>query len=122
MLPENENMNEVTVTEEIVEEVPEVELTEELIEKLAEDETVESEVENVEPTVVTPETSRVLGKVKLGNRVFVREAANPTAKPLYLVNGGDPLYINLLASTEDYYRVTAGNGIGGFCEKKYVRV
>lgn len=118
MLPdENKIMDGVIIDDEAVDDIPEVEPT------------VEEPVEPVVDANANIETTSPDETVKLSHfmvtvnaRTFIRVEPNEKALPLCVVNAGSRLTVDPMMSTDTHYRVSTETGLGGFCEKKYVRV
>lgn len=119
MLSDNENeiMDEEIVDNEVVDDIPEVAPT------------IEEPVEPVVDVNTTIETTLPDETVKLSHfmvtvnaRTFIRVEPNEKALPLCVVNAGSRLTVDPMMSTDTHYRVSTETGLGGFCEKKYVRV
>ena len=71
-------------------------------------------------------TVRDISKEKLGvvskcSVLNVRKIPNPTGEVLFTISRGTQVKIDLLGSTESYYRVVI-QGVEGFCRKDFIEV
>lgn len=80
-------------------------------------ETVEEVVEHIEP-VVTTKTGVVVDCLKLN----VREAPDPQAEIVCVIDASTNLMIDEAESTEEFYKVCTESGAEGFCMKKFIKI
>ena len=108
----NHNIEKVNeVTEEITNEVNEtVEQVEETI----------NEVE--ETTNEIEETEEVIGKIIEFEKLYVRKEASKYSEPVGIVTDKDYLSIDIIHSTDDFYKVITSNGLEGYCVKEFVKI
>lgn len=136
----NQNIEEVTeVTEETTEEstdevnetVEQVEETINEVEKStseAEETTEEVTDEVTEPEVIVPniedgvENNEVIGKISGFEKLYVRKEANKDSEPVGIVTDKDDLSIDIVHSTDDFYKVITSNGLEGYCVKEFVKI
>lgn len=128
----NQNIEEVTeVTEESTKEVNEtVEQVEESINEVKEltDEVQETIEEVIEPEVIVPsiedgvENNEVIGKISGFEKLYVRKEANKDSEPVGIVTDKDDLSIDIIHSTDDFYKVITSNGLEGYCIKEFVKI
>lgn len=128
----NQNIEEVTeVTEESTKEVNEtVEQVEESINEVKEltDEVQETIEEVIEPEVIVPsiedgvENNEVIGKISGFEKLYVRKEANKDSEPVGIVTDKDDLSIDIIHSTDDFYKVITSNGLEGYCVKEFVKI
>lgn len=136
----NQNIEEVTeVTEETTEEstdevnetVKQVEETINEVEKStseAEETTEEVTDEVTEPEVIVPniedgvENNEVIGKISGFEKLYVRKEANKDSEPVGIVTDKDDLSIDIVHSTDDFYKVITSNGLEGYCVKEFVKI
>ena len=136
----NQNIEEVTeVTEETTEEstdevnetVKQVEETVNEVEKStseAEETTEEVTDEVTEPEVIVPniedgvENNEVIGKISGFEKLYVRKEANKDSEPVGIVTDKDDLSIDIVHSTDDFYKVITSNGLEGYCVKEFVKI
>lgn len=120
-----ESINEVNETVEQVEEtVNEVEestneaeeTTEEVTEEVTESEVI---VPNIEDGV---ENNEVVGKISGFTKLYVRKEANKDSEPVGIVTDKDDLSIDVVHSTDDFYKVITSNGLEGYCVKEFVKI
>lgn len=82
-------------------------------------EVVEETKEEVKEEIEKP--SIIFGKVKVENKLNIRENANADAKILTTVNNGDT--VKILADANDiFYNVELNNGVKGYAMKKFIEV
>ena len=136
----NQNIEEVTevteeTTEENTEEVNEtVEQVEETINEVEEstnetEETTEEVTEEVtEPKVIVPsiennvENNEVIGKISGFEKLYVRKEASKDSEPVGIVTDKDDLSIDVVHSTDDFYKVITSNGLEGYCIKQFINI
>ena len=136
----NQNIEEVTeVTEETTEEstdevnetVGQVEETVNEVEESTNEteETTEEVTEEVtEPEVIVPsiedgvENNEVIGKISGFEKLYVRKEANKDSEPVGIVTSKDDLSIDIIHSTDDFYKVITSNGLEGYCVKEFVKI
>ena len=136
----NQNIEEVTevtekTTEESTDKVDEtVEQVEETVNEVEEsinetEETTEEVTEEVtEPEVIVPniedsvENNEVIGKISGFEKLYVRKEANKDSEPVGIVTDKDDLSIDVIHSTDDFYKVITSNGLEGYCVKEFVKI
>lgn len=143
----NQNIEEVTeVTEESINETEEtieesneevietIEQTEETVNEVEEstnetEETIEEVTEEVtEPEVIVPniengvENNEVIGKISGFEKLYVRKEASKDSEPVGIVTDKDDLSIDIIHSTDDFYKVITSNGLEGYCVKEFVKI
>lgn len=136
----NQNIEEVTevtekTTEESTDKVDEtVEQVEETVNEVEEsinetEETTEEVTEEVtEPEVIVPniedgvENNEVIGKISGFEKLYVRKEANKDSEPVGIVTDKDDLSIDVVHSTDDFYKVITSNGLEGYCVKEFVKI
>ena len=136
----NQNIEEVTeVTEETTEEVTEevnetIEQVEETVNEVEEstnetEETTEEVTKEVtEPEVIAPsiennvENNEVIGKISGFEKLYVRKEASKYSEPVGIVTDKDYLSIDIIHSTDDFYKVITSNGLEGYCVKEFVKI
>lgn len=136
----NQNIEEVTevtekTTEESTDKVDEtVEQVEETVNEVEEsinetEETTEEVTEEVtEPEVIVPniedsvENNEVIGKISGFEKLYVRKEANKDSEPVGIVTDKDDLSIDIIHSTDDFYKVITSNGLEGYCVKEFVKI
>ena len=136
----NQNIEEVTevteeTTEESTEEVKEnVEQVEETINEVEkstneiEETTGEVTEEVTEPEVIVPsiennvENNEVIGKISGFEKLYVRKEASKYSEPVGIVTDKDYLSIDIIHSTDDFYKVITSNGLEGYCVKEFVKI
>lgn len=136
----NQNIEEVTeVTEETTEESTDkvnetVEQVEETANEVEEstnetEETTEEVTEEVtKPEVIVPsiedgvENNEVIGKISGFEKLYVRKEANKDSEPVGIVTSKDDLSIDVVHSTDDFYKVITSNGLEGYCVKEFVKI
>lgn len=136
----NQNIEEVTevtekTTEESTDKVDEtVEQVEETVNEVEEsinetEETTEEVTEEVtEPEVIVPniedgvENNEVIGKISGFKKLYVRKEANKDSEPVGIVTDKDDLSIDVIHSTDDFYKVITSNGLEGYCVKEFVKI
>lgn len=136
----NQNVEEVTevteeTTEESTDEVNEtVEQVEETVNEVEEstnetEETTEEVTDEVtEPEVIVPniedgvENNEVIGKISGFEKLYVRKEANKDSEPVGIVTDKDDLSIDIVHSTDDFYKVITSNGLEGYCVKEFVKI
>ena len=118
----NQNIEEVTeVTEETVNEVEEStneteETTEEVTEEVTEPEVIVPSIEN------NVENNEVIGKISGFEKLYVRKEASKDSEPVGIVTDKDDLSIDVVHSTDDFYKVITSNGLEGYCVKEFVKI
>ena len=134
-----ENINEIKksiketeeITEEITNEVNEtVEQVEETINEVEEStnkiEEIKEEVteEVTEPDIIVPivENNEVIGKIIEFEKLYVRKEASKYSEPVGIVTDKDYLSIDIIHSTDDFYKVITSNGLEGYCVKEFVKI
>lgn len=136
----NQNIEEVTeVIEESIEKSADkvnetVEQVEETANKVKEsineiDETTEELTEeSTEPEVIVPniedgvENNEVIGKISGFEKLYVRKEANKDSEPVGIVTDKDDLSIDIIHSTDKFYKVITSNGLEGYCVKEFVKI
>lgn len=136
----NQNIEEVTeVTEETIEESTEevnetIEQVEETVNEVEEstnetEETTEEVTEEVtEPEVIVPsiennvENNEVIGKISGFEKLYVRKEASKDSEPVGIVTDKDDISIDVVHSTDDFYKVITSNGLEGYCVKEFVKI
>ena len=115
-----ENVNEieesVKETEEITNEVNEtVEQVEETINE------VEESTNKIEETKKEV-TKEVIGKIIEFEKLYIRKEADKNSEPVGIVTNKDYLSIDIIHSTDDFYKVITSNGLEGYCVKEFVKI
>ena len=119
-----ENINEIEksiketeeITEEITNEVNEtVEQVEETINEVEES---TNEIEETKEEV----TEEVIGKIIEFEKLYVRKEASKYSEPVGIVTDKDYLSIDIIHSTDDFYKVITSNGLEGYCVKEFVKI
>lgn len=119
-----ENINEIEksiketeeITEEITNEVNEtVEQVEETINEVEES---NNEIEETKEEV----TEEVIGKIIEFEKLYVRKEASKYSEPVGIVTDKDYLSIDIIHSTDDFYKVITSNGLEGYCVKEFVKI
>ena len=113
-----EKVNEVTeeITEEITNEVNEtVEQVEETINEVEES---NNEIEETKEEI----TEEVIGKIIEFEKLYVRKEASKYSEPVGIVTDKDYLSIDIIHSTDDFYKVITSNGLEGYCVKEFVKI
>ena len=113
-----EKVNEVTeeITEEITNEVNEtVEQVEETINEVEES---NNEIEETKEEI----TEEVIGKIIEFEKLYVRKEASNYSEPVGIVTDKDYLSIDIIHSTDDFYKVITSNGLEGYCVKEFVKI
>ena len=119
-----ENINEIEksiketeeITEEITNEVNEtVEQVEETINEVEES---TNEIEETKEEV----TEEVIGKIIEFEKLYVRKEASKYSEPVGIVTYKDYLSIDIIHSTDDFYKVITSNGLEGYCVKEFVKI
>lgn len=77
---------------------------------------VEKDKPRHEPTYNPNKVVGIVTAVEL----YVRTAASADAEPIMIAKKNDILVVDKAKSTEDFYKVSAENGLGGFAAKEYV--
>lgn len=131
----NHNIEKVNeVTEENVNEIEEsVKETEEITEEITNE--VNETVEQVEETINEVEestnkieetkkevTEEVIGKIIEFEKLYVRKEASKYSEPVGIVTDKDYLSIDIIHSTDDFYKVITSNGLEGYCVKEFVKI
>ena len=115
-----ENVNEIEEsfkeTEETINEVNEtVEQVEETINEVEES---TNEIEETKEEV----TEEVIGKIIEFEKLYIRKEANKYSEPVGIVTDKDYLSIDIMHSTDDFYKVITSNGLEGYCVKEFVKI
>ena len=127
----NHNIEKVNeVTEENVNEIEEsINETEEITNKVNETvEQVEETINEVEESTNEIEetkeevTEEVIGKIIEFEKLYIRKEANKYSEPVGIVTDKDYLSINIMHSTDDFYKVITSNGLEGYCVKEFVKI
>ena len=131
----NHNIEKVNeVTEENVNEIEESineteETTEEITNKVNETvEQVEETINEVEESTNEIEetkeevTEEVIGKIIEFEKLYIRKEANKYSEPVGIVTDKDYLSIDIMHSTDDFYKVITSNGLEGYCVKEFVKI
>ena len=130
----NMNTEEINeIKDDVVEEV--IETTIEVDESQNEDlKNTEKDNESVEESTETKkehktfdlddniENNEVIGKISGFNKLYVRKEANIDSEPVGIVTKDDDLSIDIIHSTDDFYKVYTSNGLEGYCVKNFVKV
>ena len=113
----NHNIEKVNeVTEEITNEVNEtIEQVEETINEVEES---TNEIEETKEEV----TEEVIGKIIEFEKLYVRKEASKYSEPVGIVTDKDYLSIDIIHSTDDFYKVITSNGLEGYCVKEFVKI
>ena len=126
----NHNIEKVNeVTEENVNEIEEsVKETEEITEEITNEvnetvEQVEETINKVEKTTnEIEETEEVIGKIIEFEKLYIRKEASKDSEPVGIVTDKDYLSIDIIHSTDDFYKVITSNGLEGYCVKEFVKI
>ena len=115
-----ENVNEieesVKETEEITNEVNEtVEQVEETINEVEES---TNKIEETKKEVI----EEVIGKIIEFEKLYIRKEADKNSEPVGIVTNKDYLSIDIIHSTDDFYKVITSNGLEGYCVKEFVKI
>ena len=127
----NQNIEEVTeVTEETTEEITnEVNETVEQVEETINE--VEKSTNEIEETkevtksdIIVPivENNEVIGKIIEFEKLYIRKEASKDSEPVGIVTDKDDLSIDIIHSTDDFYKVITSNGLEGYCVKEFVKI
>ena len=121
----NHNIEKVNkVTEETVEQVEET--NNEVEESTNEIEETKEEVteESTEPDIIVPiiENNEVIGKIIEFEKLYVRKEASKYSEPVGIVTNKDHISIDIIHSTDDFYKVITSNGLEGYCVKEFVKI
>ena len=119
-----ENINEIEksiketeeITEEITNEVNET--AEQVEETINEVEESTNEIEETKEEV----TEEVIGKIIKFEKLYVRKEASKYSEPVGIVTDKDYLSIDIIHSTDDFYKVITSNGLEGYCVKEFVKI
>ena len=113
----NHNIEKVNeVTEEITNEVNEtVEQVEETINE------VEESTNKIEETKKEV-TEEVIGKIIEFEKLYIRKEADKNSEPVGIVTNKDYISIDIIHSTDDFYKVITSNGLEGYCVKEFVKI
>ena len=113
----NHNIEKVNeVTEKITNKVNEtVEQVEETINEVEES---TNEIEETKEEV----TEEVIGKIIEFEKLYIRKEANKYSEPVGIVTDKDYLSIDIIHSTDDFYKVITSNGLEGYCVKEFVKI
>ena len=113
----NHNIEKVNeVTEKITNKVNEtVEQVEETINEVEES---TNEIEETKEEV----TEEVIGKIIEFEKLYIRKEANKYSEPVGIVTDKDYLSIDIMNSTDDFYKVITSNGLEGYCVKEFVKI
>lgn len=124
-----ENVNEIEesvketeeITEEITNEVNEtVEQVEETINEVEES---TNKIEETKKEVTKKEvTEEVIGKIIEFEKLYIRKEADKNSEPVGIVTNKDYLSIDIIHSTDDFYKVITSNGLEGYCVKEFVKI
>ena len=126
-----EEINEIkeNVVEEVTETTTEVDESQnEVLENTEKDnESIEENTETKEEHEVSDlndniENNEVIGKITGYDKLYVRKEANVDSEPVGIVTKDDDLSIDVMHSTDDFYKVYTSNGLEGYCVKKFVKV
>ena len=105
-----ENVNEI---EESINETEKI--TEETINEVEES---TNEIEETKEEV----TEEVIGKIIEFEKLYIRKEANKYSEPVGIVTDKDYLSIDIMHSTDDFYKVITSNGLEGYCVKEFVKI
>ena len=129
-----ENVNEIEesvketeeITEEITNEVNEtVEQVEETINEVEESTNeIEETKEVTKSDIIVPiiENNEVIGKIIEFEKLYVRKEASKYSEPVGIVTDKDYLSIDIIHSTDNFYKVITSNGLEGYCVKEFVKI
>lgn len=114
------NKNNVDVEETVVEETVVAETP--VVEETVVVETPAVEVESVEKhQKPAPKPKTVTGTVVGCTKLNVREAANPTATPVCVLDAASEIKIDVAKSTNEWFKVCTATGVEGYCMRKFVK-
>ena len=122
-----ENVNEieesVKETEESVKETEEItnevnETVEQVEETINEVEESTNKIEETKKEV----TKEVIGKIIEFEKLYIRKEADKNSEPVGIVTNKDYLSIDIIHSTDDFYKVITSNGLEGYCVKEFVKI
>ena len=68
------------------------------------------------------ENNEVIGKISGYDKLYVRKEASVDSEPVGIVTKNDDLSIDIIHSTDGFYKVYTSNGLEGYCVKKFVKV
>lgn len=126
-----EEINEIKddVVDEVTETTTEVDESQnEVLENTEKDnESVEEDTETKEEHETSDlndniENNEVIGKISGYDKLYVRKEANVDSEPVGIVTKDDDLSIDIIHSTDDFYKVYTSNGLEGYCVKNFVKV
>ena len=103
-------------TEEITNEVNET--VEQVEETLNEVEESTNKIEETKKEV----TEEVIGKIIEFEKLYIRKEADKNSEPVGIVTNKDYLSIDIIHSTDDFYKVITSNGLEGYCVKEFVKI
>ena len=103
-------------TEEITNEVNET--VEQVEETINEVEKSTNEIEETKEEV----TAEFIGKIIEFEKLYVRKEASKYSEPVGIVTDKDYLSIDIMHSTDDFYKVITSNGLEGYCVKEFVKI
>ena len=103
-------------TEEITNEVNET--VEQVEETINEVEKSTNEIEETKEEV----TEEFIGKIIEFEKLYVRKEASKYSEPVGIVTDKDYLSIDIMHSTDDFYKVITSNGLEGYCVKEFVKI
>lgn len=113
-------------TEEITNEVNEtVEQVEETINEVEKSTNkIEETKEVTKSDIIVPiiENNEVIGKIIEFEKLYVRKEASKYSEPIGIVTDKDYLSIDIIHSTDDFYKVITSNGLEGYCVKEFVKI
>ena len=114
-----ENVNKIEESVKEIEEITE-EITNEVNETV---EQVEETINKVEKTTnEIEETEEVIGKIIEFEKLYIRKEASKDSEPVGIVTDKDDLSIDIIHSTDDFYKVITSNGLEGYCVKEFVKI
>lgn len=126
---ENTVNEEITNTENveedvIVETMEEVDYTANEVEEFNEEvnETANEAEETTNEVEEESEEDIKSGTIDGCKKLYVRKEPSKNSEPVSIVEEGSELAIDIIHSTDDFYKVITMNGIEGFCVKEYVKI
>ena len=110
------------ITNEVNETVEQVEETINEVEKSTNE--IEETKEVTKSDIIVPiiENNEVIGKIIEFKKLYVRKEASKYSEPVGIVTDKDYLSIDIIHSTDDFYKVITSNGLEGYCVKEFVKI
>ena len=110
------------ITNEVNETVEQVEETINEVEKSTNE--IEETKEVTKSDIIVPiiENNEVIGKIIEFEKLYVRKEASKYSEPVGIVTDKDYLSIDIIHSTDDFYKVITSNGLEGYCVKEFVKI